>query len=283
MNDNWMTDRVRGLRAANAVESAPAPYPEAAADDGGRRQALHVLTLAQRTADEHIASARQQAEKIQADAQAKAEQIVRDAQARAYTVREETEQALSEARAKAEQVATDAQARADQARRDAEAIVSEARARAQQMAADARARADDLHQRAQQRYEDVVGSLAAKREALQQDIQGLEQFDRDYRSQLINFMQAQLRTLWVDAQRVNAEIDQSGSASPSRSQQALPVRSAASTGSQPALGSGSAAVTQILPAQQSGGAVTTDTAARPKPKPGATSSESVPAQRSPSK
>ena len=94
---------------------------EAAADDGGRRQALHVLTLAQRTADEHIASARQQAEKIQADAQAKAEQIVRDAQARAYTVREETEQALSEARAKAEQIATDAQARADQARRDAEA------------------------------------------------------------------------------------------------------------------------------------------------------------------
>lgn len=277
MNDSWRTDRVRGLRAAPGDESTPAPLPETAADDSGRRQALHVLTLAQRTADEHIAAARQQADKIQADAQAKAEQIIRDAQARAYTVREETEAAQSEARAKAEQIATDAEARADQARRDAEAIVSEARARAKQMAADARARADELHQRALRRYEDVVGTLADKREALQQDIQSLEQFDRDYRSQLITFMQAQLRTLWVDAQRVNAEIEQSGATAPNRLPPALSARSAPPTGSQPALGS--AAVARMLPAQRSGAAATTD--ARTGEEPEAVP-ESVSAQRKPS-
>ena len=272
MNDNWMTDRVKGLRAAHPVEPAAAPVPEDAADEGGRHQALRVLFLAQRTADEHVANARQQADKIQADAQAKAEQIIRDAQARAYTVREETEAALSEARAKAEQVATDAAARADQARRDADAIVSEARSRAEQIAADARARADELHRRAQHRYEDVVGSLAEKREALQQDIQGLEQFDRDYRTQLINFMQSQLRTLWVEPRRVNAEIDKSSATGPTSRQPALSTRSAAPTGSQPALEAGSAAATQVLP-------MTTE--AGPAQESG-TTSESVPAQRKPS-
>jgi vacuolar-type H+-ATPase subunit H len=278
VNDNWMTDRVKGLRQAHTVEPTAAPLPEAVGDEGSRHQALQVLFLAQRTADDHVASARQQADKIHADAQANAEQIIRDAQARAYTVREETEAALSEARAKAEQIATDAEARSEQARRDADAIVSEARARAEQIAADARARADELQRRAQQRYEDVVGSLAEKREALQQDIQGLEQFDREYRTQLINFMQAQLRTLWVDARRVT-EIEHSGATAPASRQPALSTRSAAPAGPKPALEASSAAVTQVLPVQQSGAVATTDAGAAQKS--GATS-ESLPAQRKPS-
>jgi len=65
---------------------------------------------------------------------------------------------------------------------------------------------------AQQRYEDIVGSLAAKREALQRQIEALEQFDGDYRARLTTFMQNQLRALWVDEPRVNEEeIEQSGS------------------------------------------------------------------------
>ena len=276
VNDNWMADRVKGLRAAHSVESAGAPLSEAAAAEGGGRQALQVLSLAQRTADEHVARARQQADKIHAEAQATADQIIRDAQARAYTVREETEAALSEARAKAEQIATEAAARADQARRDADTIVSEARARAEQIAADARARADELQHRAVRRYEDVVGSLAAKREALQQDIQGLEQFDRDYRGRLITFMQAQLRTLWVDAQRVNAEIEHSGGPAPTP---LSPPLSAVPAGPQPELEAGSPAVTQTRPAQQSGAAAATE----PLAAQGSTAtSESVPPQRRPS-
>jgi vacuolar-type H+-ATPase subunit H len=281
VNDNWMTDRVGGLRAARAAVPVPPPQPEMPADDGGRRQALQVLMLAQRTAEEHVAGARQQADKIHAQAQARAEQIVRDAQARAYSVRQETEDALSQARARAEQIVSDAQAQADQARRTAETIVSEARARADEIAVDARARAEDMQQRAQQRYEDVVGSLAAKREALQQDIEALEHFDHDYRAQLISFMQAQMRTLWIDAQHLTAGIEQSGSAAPTRSQPALQSGSAAPAEILPARQSDSAATTETAPAQQSGAAATTDTIAAQQAGAVATT-ESVPAQRRPS-
>jgi hypothetical protein len=37
----------------------------------------------------------------------------------------------------------------------------------------------------------VVGSLAARREALQQQIEALERFDREYRARLQAFMQSQ--------------------------------------------------------------------------------------------
>ena len=54
--------------------------------------------------------------------------------------------------------------------------------------------------------------LATKREALQQQIEALEQFDREYRSRLTTFMQNQLRALWVDEPQVSAEIGQPESA-----------------------------------------------------------------------
>ena len=54
-------------------------------------QALQVLTLAQRTAEEHVARAHHQADKIRTDALAAAEQIARDAQVHAHNVRREAE------------------------------------------------------------------------------------------------------------------------------------------------------------------------------------------------
>jgi cell division septum initiation protein DivIVA len=139
------------------------PDPEA------QRQALQVLVLAQRTADEHVAIARHHADKIRTDALATGEQITREAQAHA-----------------------------DGARRDAEKILSDARSRAGEIVKDAQARADGLDREAQQRYQDVVGTLATKRAALQQQIEAMQQFDRDYRSRLRTFMQGQLEALGVD-------------------------------------------------------------------------------------
>jgi 2-hydroxychromene-2-carboxylate isomerase len=55
---------------------------------------------------------------------------------------------------------------------------------------------------AQQRYEDVVGGLSARREGLQQQIEALERFDRDYRGRITSFMQTQLRALWADQPQV---------------------------------------------------------------------------------
>ena len=88
------------------------------------------------------------------------------------------------ARAAAAQLAREAQAHADEGRQAAEDVVSEARMRADEIIKDAQGKADELQHLAEQKYEDVVGSLAARRESLQQQIEALERFDREYRARL---------------------------------------------------------------------------------------------------
>jgi cell division septum initiation protein DivIVA len=169
-------------------------------------QALQVLTLAQRTAEEHVAGAQRHAEKMRDEAQGAADQIARDAQVYGHNVRSEAEKVLADARAAAEQAARDARACADEARRSADQIVGEARGSAESITGDARRHAEQLKQQAQQRYDDSVGSLVAKRAALQQQIEALEDFDRQYRSRLTSFMQGQMRALWADSPEVGNEL-----------------------------------------------------------------------------
>jgi cell division septum initiation protein DivIVA len=171
-------------------------------------QALHVLTMAQRTAEEHVSSAHRQADAIHADALAAADQIAREAEAHAQSVRREADKVLFEARATTDQAGRDAQARVDQAQQSAEKIVTDARAQAGKIAADAQAGADELKAQAHRRYEDIVGSLGAKRSSLQQQIEALEVFDREYRTRLTAFMQGQLRALWVDQPQVAGDLDE---------------------------------------------------------------------------
>jgi cell division septum initiation protein DivIVA len=165
-----------------------------------------VLTLAQRTAEEHVASANRQADKIREDAQAAADQSARDAQVHAHNVRVEADKVLAEARAASEQAARDARASSDEARRSGDQVLAEARAQAEAVVGEAKGHAEQLRLQAQQRYEDSVGSLRAKREALQQQIESLEVFDRDYRSRLTSFMQGQLRSLWADRPQVGDQL-----------------------------------------------------------------------------
>jgi hypothetical protein len=136
------------------------PDPEA------QRKALQVLTLAQRTADDHIASAQQQADNIRAAAKAAADQVAREAQAHSEQVRQEAAKAVADARSAADQIAKQAKAKADELERDA-----------------------------QRQYDEVVGSLETKRAALQEQIDGLQEFDHDYRSKLRTFMRGQLEAL----------------------------------------------------------------------------------------
>ena len=205
MTDNRMKDRVKGLLGTPAGETGEQPVsgpgPVGANPMDTPHQALHVLTLAQRTADQHVASAQAQADKIAEDARAAAEQIARDAQVHAHKVRQDADKTLADAREAAAQIARDARARAEEAQREADRILSDAQAKAEQIAADAQANAEELKIQAEQRYHDVVGSLATKRESLQQQIEALEQFDRDYRSRLTSFMQGQMRALWADEPR----------------------------------------------------------------------------------
>jgi cell division septum initiation protein DivIVA len=207
VTDNRMKDRVKVMLAGTTPDSETSEHALIAPNPGLPNQALHVLTMAQRTAEEHVASAHHQADKIRTDALAAAEEIAREAQAHAHTVRREADKVLFDARASAEQTARDARNRVDEAQQKADKIVSDARAKAEAIAAEAQANADQLKLQAHQRYEDVVGSLGTKREALQQQIEALEQFDREYRSRLTSFMQGQLRALWVDQPQVTGDVD----------------------------------------------------------------------------
>jgi cell division septum initiation protein DivIVA len=211
VTDAWRKGRAKGLGSTSPVDEPEQPDVLPGADTDVQRQALQVLNLAQRTAEEHVASAHRQAEKILADSRAAAEQMVRDAQAHANDLQREADQVLSGARASAEQMAREAQTHAEGAQRDADKVLSDARAQATKIVEKARASAEELNHQAQQRYDDVVGSLAARREALQRQIEALEQFDQDYRARLTAFMQAQLRALWVDEPQVSAEIEQPSS------------------------------------------------------------------------
>ena len=204
MTDSRLRGRVKGLFAGAPGENEmmePAPVPVQSMgdhDSDAERQALQVLVLARRTADEHVATAQQEAHKIRADAQGRAEEFLREAQNKADGVRRDAEKVLSDARAKADQMSREAQANADGARREAERILQDARSKADQVAKDAQTRADLLEQEAEQRYQEVVGVLETKSSVLQQQIAALQQFNRDYRGRLAQFMQSQLRALGVD-------------------------------------------------------------------------------------
>jgi cell division septum initiation protein DivIVA len=230
VTDSRMKDRMKGLLAGPPPTGESPDQADVPSDSSTPRHALQVLTLAQRTADEHVAGARREAEKIQADAKASAEQIARDAEAHANKLRREANKVLSDAREAAARTDRDAQARTDDARRDADQILFDAQAKAETVAAAAQANAEELKLQAEQRYQDVVGGLAGKREALQRQIEALEQFDREYRTRLVSFMQGQLRALWVDEPQVAGEIEQ-------------PV-AGATNGSGPAQRPASAAVTE---------------------------------------
>jgi hypothetical protein len=180
-------------------------HPMVAPRAGSADQALHVLAMAQRTAEEHVSGAHRHAEAIRAEATATAEQIARDADAHAQGIRREADEALSAARASKEQAARDAEAHLAQSQRNAQKMLIDARAEVASITAAARADAEELKAQAQRRYEEIVGSLGDRRAGLQEQIEALERFDRDYRKRLMAFMQGQMRALWADQPQVTDE------------------------------------------------------------------------------
>jgi len=207
VTDSRTKDRVK-MMPGTSPDGVTSEHPMIRPNPAVQSQALQVLTMAQRTAEEHVNGAHQQADKIRTDALAAAEQIGREAQAHAHNVRRDADKVLYDARAAAEQAARDHRARTEEAQRTADQIISDAQARAEAIAADAQARADLLALQAQQRYEDVVGGLSTRREGLQQQIEALERFDREYRGRLTSFMQNQLRALWADQPQVVVDQDE---------------------------------------------------------------------------
>jgi hypothetical protein len=214
VTDTQLRDRVDAVRNGSTRDGKTSEQPLVVPAGGTPDQALQVLAMAQRTAEEHVNGAHRHAEAIRADALAAAEQIAREAEAHAGTVRREADEALFQARAAQEQAGRDAHAHVEQARRNAEKVFADARAEAETITAGARAEAAELKEQAERRYEDFVGSLGARRAALQEQIEALEQFDREYRTRLLGFMQSQMRALWADQPRVTGEPVDAGRPGP---------------------------------------------------------------------
>lgn len=210
MTDSRLKGRVKGLFAGVPADNEMLEEHVAAAhpDSDVERQALQVLVLARRTADEHVSSAQHEAHKIRSEARLRAEEVARDVQANAEGVRRDANKVLSDARMQAEQLARDAKANAEAARRETEKMLSRARTDAAKIGKDAQLKADELEREAQERYEDVVGSLEIQRGELEEQIAALKQFDMEYRMQLATFMQSQLLALGIDERRVPAQADE---------------------------------------------------------------------------
>ncbi|GAA2647301.1 hypothetical protein [Paractinoplanes durhamensis] len=208
MSDNQTAQRIKVTRHHSVIGSASVVVPVMTVQEAVREavratppdlppdEALQVLALAQRTAENHIAAANRHAQTVRAEAQTSAEQIRAEAHSYTEKAHAEADRLLDEARAAVEQLKRDAGARADEIRSQAASALDDARAEADRIVAEGRDRAQESDLRAQQRYEDAVGSLAIKREALQKQIETLVVFDADYRQRLTSFMHTQLRVLW---------------------------------------------------------------------------------------
>lgn len=229
MSDNQIVERVKAQLNRIAVDSvtsilpvippaqqaAPAPQatptvsppPVATATPALPHEALQVLTLAQRTAEDHLAAVNLQAKKVRGEAQSLAERIHLDARSYADQVRAEADKLLVEARAAAELINRDAGAQAVEIRRQAELILADARTEAARIVAGGHDHAEQLKLQAQQRYEDAVGGLSIEREALQKQIEALAVFDIDYRQRLTSLLQRQLRALWAEQPRATDPLD----------------------------------------------------------------------------
>lgn len=92
-------DKSAAEQAARGMQAELEQFRAAGADPGGdgEQQALRVLMMAQRTADDHVNDARHEAEKMVSEARAKAEELTRDARAKAEALERDARQRHQEA------------------------------------------------------------------------------------------------------------------------------------------------------------------------------------------
>jgi DivIVA domain-containing protein len=98
--DRAQRDKAAADQAARAMQ---AELEQTRAQGGpvvtgdGEQQALRVLMMAQRTADDHVSDARREADKLLSDARAKAEEVTREARAKADALERDARQRHQEA------------------------------------------------------------------------------------------------------------------------------------------------------------------------------------------
>jgi DivIVA domain-containing protein len=98
--DRVQREKVAAEQAARAMQaeleqSRPQGGPAITGD--GEQQALRVLMMAQRTADDHVADARREADKLLSESRSKAEELTREARAKADALERDARQRHQEA------------------------------------------------------------------------------------------------------------------------------------------------------------------------------------------
>ena len=106
---------------------------------------------------------------------------------------------LALAQKTADELVADSKLEADRlladARQRAEKIDAESSAKVAKIEHDARTRADSLEREAQTRHTQVVGKLESEREHLDNQVENLKAFEREYRSRLKAYLETELRKL----------------------------------------------------------------------------------------
>ncbi len=207
-----------------AAASTPAPVPAAAhaAPLGGmegQEAALRTLLLAQRTADEAIAEARAEAAQIVTAAREEAETTLTSA-------REEAETTLTSARSEAETTLSSARSEAD-------TTLTSARSTAESTLAASQAKAASIDQDVATRIQAATGDLDNRRRELEQRIEELRAFEREYRTRLKAYLESQLRDL-----DTGATPDDGGAGVPAGARSAAIAGNAGRRGPAPVAGPG---------------------------------------------
>ncbi|MEA4943001.1 MAG: DivIVA domain-containing protein [Propionicimonas sp.] len=125
--------------------------------------------------------ATEQAERLVGESQIEAQRLVSDARGEAETV-------IDNANRKAHETLTDARTRADR-------IESEARINAENVTREAQSRADAVNQEVEQHRTELFSQLEAERDTLRGKVDHLRQFESNYRANLSNHLNTQLRAL----------------------------------------------------------------------------------------
>jgi DivIVA domain-containing protein len=182
-------EQVHGHEAPEPVaEVAPEPVPVAQAAPAEAAAPVEVAAAAAPgIADHHLHAARllglaeETAARVTAEANAEAENTRTSARA-------ESEKLLSDARNESERMLTEA-------KNNSETMVSDANAKAEATVRDSQIKAEALDREAQRKYSEVMSQLTTQRTTLENKIDGLRTYEREYRSRLKNWITDQLHQL----------------------------------------------------------------------------------------
>jgi len=181
MHSQMVSSQQQAQQLQQELAQRPQEAPAPAAGGGGEQEALRILMVAQRTADEHLEDSRREADTLVTEAQREAQTMVSEAQRESQTM-------VSQAQRETKTLVTEAQ-------RDAESMVSEARAAAEDLVGQARDKAERMEMEAEQERQKVIGQLEDSRASLLKNIEELKTFEREYRTRLKLYLESQLRDL----------------------------------------------------------------------------------------